>query len=114
MTIDPSGTVELVLGTMSAGQGHQTSFAQIVSEWLGVDPEQVRLVTGDTNRVQAGGGSAAARSMRPGAPGGGPGAGAIRAPEGRRATAASPKVSAKRCGKSASTIGDRRSCCRDR
>jgi carbon-monoxide dehydrogenase large subunit len=67
MTIDPSGTVELVLGTMSAGQGHQTSFAQIVSEWLGVDPEQVRLVTGDTNRVQAGGGSASARSMRLGA-----------------------------------------------
>ena len=64
MTIDPSGTVELVLGTMSAGQGHETSFAQIVSEWLGVDPEQVRLVTGDTERVQAGGGSASARSMR--------------------------------------------------
>ncbi len=67
LTIDPSGTVELVLGTMSAGQGHQTSFAQIVSEWLGVDPEQVRLVTGDTDRVQAGGGSASARSMRLGA-----------------------------------------------
>ncbi len=61
---DQSGVVELVLGTMSAGQGHQTSFAQIVSEWLGVDPEQVRLVTGDTDRVQAGGGSASARSMR--------------------------------------------------
>ncbi len=67
MTIDPSGTIELVLGTMSAGQGHQTSFAQIVSEWLGVDPEQVRLVTGDTDRVQAGGGSSSARSMRLGA-----------------------------------------------
>jgi aerobic carbon-monoxide dehydrogenase large subunit len=64
LTIDPSGLVELVLGTMSAGQGHETSFAQIVSEWLGVDPEQVRLVTGDTKRVQAGGGSASARSMR--------------------------------------------------
>jgi carbon-monoxide dehydrogenase large subunit len=68
MTIDPSGdrggTVELVLGTMSAGQGHETSFAQIVGEWLGVDPERVRLVTGDTDRVQAGGGSASARSMR--------------------------------------------------
>ena len=67
MTIDPSGIVELVLGTMSAGQGHQTSFAQIISEWLGVEPEQVRLVTGDTDRVQAGGGSASARSMRFGA-----------------------------------------------
>ena len=67
MTIDPSGGVELVLGTMSAGQGHETSFAQIVGEWLGVHPEQVRLVTGDTDRVQAGGGSASARSIRLGA-----------------------------------------------
>jgi carbon-monoxide dehydrogenase large subunit len=67
LTIDPAGTIELVLGTMSAGQGHETSFAQIVSEWLGVEPEQVRLVTGDTERVQAGGGSASARSMRLGA-----------------------------------------------
>jgi aerobic carbon-monoxide dehydrogenase large subunit len=64
VTIDPTGTVELVLGTMSAGQGHETSFAQVVSEWLGVEPEQVRLVTGDIDRVQAGGGSASARSMR--------------------------------------------------
>jgi carbon-monoxide dehydrogenase large subunit len=64
ITIDPSGFVELVLGTMSAGQGHETSFAQVISEWLGVAPDQVRLVTGDTDRVQAGGGSASARSMR--------------------------------------------------
>jgi carbon-monoxide dehydrogenase large subunit len=64
VTIDPSGVVELVLGTMSAGQGHETSFAQIVSEWLGVEPERVRLITGDTDRVEAGGGSSSARSMR--------------------------------------------------
>lgn len=63
-TGDPAGTVELVLGTMSAGQGHETSFAQVVSEWLGVEPEQVRLITGDTDRVRAGGGSSSARSMR--------------------------------------------------
>jgi aerobic carbon-monoxide dehydrogenase large subunit len=64
ITIDPSGVVELVLGTMSAGQGHETSFAQVISEWLGVEPERVRLITGDTDRVQAGGGSSSARSMR--------------------------------------------------
>ncbi len=64
ITIDPAGVVELVLGTMSAGQGHETSFAQVISEWLGVEPEQVRLVTGDSDRVRAGGGSASARSMR--------------------------------------------------
>ena len=64
ITIDPTGVVELVLGTMSAGQGHERSFAQVICEWLGVEPDQVRLITSDTDRVQAGGGSASARSMR--------------------------------------------------
>jgi carbon-monoxide dehydrogenase large subunit len=64
ITIDPAGIVELVLGTMAAGQGHETSFAQVISEWLGVEPDQVRLMTGDSDRVLAGGGSASARSMR--------------------------------------------------
>jgi carbon-monoxide dehydrogenase large subunit len=64
VTIDPSGVVELVLGTMSAGQGHETSFAQVIGEWLGLEPDRVRLVTGDTDRVQVGSGSASARSMR--------------------------------------------------
>jgi carbon-monoxide dehydrogenase large subunit len=49
---------------MSAGQGHETSFAQVIAEWLGAEPDRVRLVTGDTDRVQAGRGSASARSMR--------------------------------------------------
>ena len=64
ITIDPAGIVELVLGTMAAGQGHETSFAQVISEWLGVEPNQLRLMTGDSDRVLAGGGSASARSMR--------------------------------------------------
>jgi carbon-monoxide dehydrogenase large subunit len=64
ITIDPAGIVELVLGTIAAGQGHETSFAQVISEWLGVEPDQVRLITGDSDRVLAGGGSASARSMR--------------------------------------------------
>jgi aerobic carbon-monoxide dehydrogenase large subunit len=64
ITIDPGGVVELVLGTMSAGQGHETSFGQVISEWLGVEPDAIRLITGDTDRVRAGGGSASARSMR--------------------------------------------------
>jgi carbon-monoxide dehydrogenase large subunit len=64
IAIDPSGIVELVLGTMAAGQGHETSFAQVIGEWLGVEPGQVRLITGDSDRVLAGGGSSSARSMR--------------------------------------------------
>src|SRR3981081_3932625 len=53
MTIDPSGAVEIVLGTMSAGQGHEKGFAQIVSEWLGGGPGQGRPGTAAPNRGQA-------------------------------------------------------------
>src|SRR5207249_4722319 len=48
MHVSPSGTVEIVIGTVSQGQGHETSFAQLVTEWLGVPLDSVRLVTGDT------------------------------------------------------------------
>ena len=36
MTVKPDGVVEVVIGTVSQGQGHETSFAQLVDEWLGV------------------------------------------------------------------------------
>jgi carbon-monoxide dehydrogenase large subunit len=64
VTVGPEGNVELVLGTMNSGQGHETSFAQVVSQWLGVPFERVRLVAHDTDRVIAGGGSHSGRSMR--------------------------------------------------
>lgn len=64
VTVDPAGAVEVVLGTLASGQGHETSFGQMVAEWLGVEIDQVRLVTGDTDRVAAGGGSSSGRSMR--------------------------------------------------
>ena len=58
------GVVDVVIGTLSAGQGHETSFGQLIVEWLGMEPEQVRLVTGDTDLVPVGGGSHSGRSMR--------------------------------------------------
>lgn len=58
------GTVELVIGTMSSGQGHETSFPQLVADWLGVPFEQVRYIANDTDRVSVGGGSHSGRSMR--------------------------------------------------
>ena len=64
VTIAPEGRVELVLGTMNSGQGHETSFAQLLTEWLGVPFESVDFVAHDTDRVVAGGGSHSARSMR--------------------------------------------------
>ena len=56
--------VEVVVGTQSSGQGHETSFAQVAADWLGVPHAAVRLVQGDTDIVKVGGGSHAGRSMR--------------------------------------------------
>jgi carbon-monoxide dehydrogenase large subunit len=64
LTVRPEGTVDLVLGTLSSGQGHATSFAQLLVEWLGVGLEQVRLVTGDTDVTVVGGGAHSARALR--------------------------------------------------
>src|SRR5262249_23276584 len=61
------GSLEIVIGTLSSGQGHATSFAQLASEWLGVAPHRVRLVTGDTARLSVGAGSHSGRSLRLGA-----------------------------------------------
>jgi aerobic carbon-monoxide dehydrogenase large subunit len=63
----PEGRVEVVLGTLSAGQGHETSFAQLIAEWFAVELAQVRLLTGDTDLTPIGGGSHSGRSMRMGA-----------------------------------------------
>ena len=64
ISVRPEGAIDVVLGTLSAGQGHETSFAQLIAEWLGVEADQVRLITGDTDRVPVGGGSHSGRSMR--------------------------------------------------
>jgi len=64
LTVCPDGTVDLVIGTVSNGQGHETSFAQLVHEWLGVSFDKVRLITGDTDIVDVGGGTHSGRGMR--------------------------------------------------
>jgi aerobic carbon-monoxide dehydrogenase large subunit len=64
ITVLPEGAVELVIGVVSQGQGHETSFAQLITEWLGVPIESVRLVAGDTDRVSVGGGAHSGRGMR--------------------------------------------------
>ena len=59
---DPGGNVTVVAGTHSHGQGHATTYAQMVSEWLGVPFEKIRFVQGDTDQVPFGRGSFAARA----------------------------------------------------
>ncbi|MHA1108176.1 MAG: xanthine dehydrogenase family protein molybdopterin-binding subunit, partial [Alphaproteobacteria bacterium] len=58
--------LEVVIGTVDSGQGHATSFGQVVSELLGVALEDIDLVQGDTDRVSVGGGTHSGRSMRMG------------------------------------------------
>lgn len=62
LRFDPGGTVTIVAGTFSHGQGHETTYAQMVSEWLGVPFEDIRFVQGDTDKVPFGRGTYAARS----------------------------------------------------
>ncbi|MBI2494653.1 MAG: molybdopterin-dependent oxidoreductase, partial [Candidatus Rokubacteria bacterium] len=64
VTVRPEGRIDVAIGTLSAGQGHETSFAQLLAEWLGVELDQVRLITGDTDLAPVGGGSHSGRSMR--------------------------------------------------
>jgi carbon-monoxide dehydrogenase large subunit len=62
LRFDPSGMVTIVAGTHSHGQGHATTYAQLVSDWLGVPFENIRLVQGDTDAVSFGRGTYASRS----------------------------------------------------
>jgi len=64
MVVKPEGIVEIAIGTVSQGQGHETSFAQLVTEFLGVPLDSIRLVTGDTARVSVGGGAHSGRALR--------------------------------------------------
>ncbi len=64
ITIRPEGRVDVVIGTQPSGQGHETSFAQVVADLLWVPPEKVKIILGDTDIVQIGGGSHSGRSMR--------------------------------------------------
>ncbi len=59
----PTGLVEVPIGSQSQGQGHETVFAQVVAERLGVPFDTVRIVQGDTDQVADGVGTFASRSV---------------------------------------------------
>jgi len=60
---NPSGTAMLLMGTKAHGQGHETAFKQILCERLGLDPNDIQYIDGDTDRVAFGMGSNGSRSM---------------------------------------------------
>ena len=63
LSVHPDGSAEMLVGTQSTGQGHETAFPQMVAAELGLDPAAIRFVQGDTRRIAAGGGTGGSRSL---------------------------------------------------
>ncbi len=60
--VNPVGTIEVLTGSHSHGQGHETTFTQIVAERFGLPTENIQIVHGDTDKVQFGMGTYGSRS----------------------------------------------------
>ncbi len=60
--VNPTGSVEILTGSHAHGQGHETTFAQVVADRLGIPIESVNIVHGDTDKVQFGMGTYGSRS----------------------------------------------------
>jgi aerobic carbon-monoxide dehydrogenase large subunit len=67
VTLEKNGDFTLLIGTQSNGQGHETAYAQVVSQHLDVPLERIKVVQGDTDRVATGAGTGASRSIPIGA-----------------------------------------------
>jgi carbon-monoxide dehydrogenase large subunit len=63
LRVDSGGSVAVYPGTFSHGQGHETTYAQMAHDWLGVPFERIRVIQGDTDAMTFGRGTFAARSM---------------------------------------------------
>src|SRR6188472_385110 len=64
VNVSSTGSVDLVVGTQSSGQGHETSFRQVMADQLGVQPDAINFVSGDSATLASGGGTHSDRSMR--------------------------------------------------
>jgi carbon-monoxide dehydrogenase large subunit len=63
LRLEPDGSVTLLIGSQSTGQGHATAFAQIVADHLGLPTERVNMVQGDTDRIKSGLGTGGSSSI---------------------------------------------------
>ena len=63
LTLHADGSADLLVGTQSTGQGHETAFPQMVAAELGLDLAAIRFVQGDSDRVAKGGGTGGSRSL---------------------------------------------------
>jgi len=57
------GTVEILVGTQSGGQGHETVYAKFLSDQTGIPADKIVVVQGDSDRIQTGGGTGGSRSV---------------------------------------------------
>lgn len=60
--VNPVGTIEVMTGSHSHGQGHETTFAQVVADRFGIPMDSIKIVHGDTDKVQFGMGTYGSRS----------------------------------------------------
>ncbi len=60
--VNPTGSVEILTGSHSHGQGHETTFAQLVADRFGIDIDDIDIIHGDTDKVQFGMGTFGSRS----------------------------------------------------
>src|SRR6266404_3397338 len=63
LRFDPAGTLTLLMGTQSSGQGHQTAYAQLAAERLGLAFDKIRVLQGDTAMIGFGRGTGGSRSL---------------------------------------------------
>ena len=63
LRFDQSGTLTVLMGTQSSGQGHQTAYTQLAADRLGVAPEKIRVLQGDTAAISFGRGTGGSRSI---------------------------------------------------
>lgn len=66
--LNQNGTVTLLIGTQTNGQGHATAYGQVIAEQLGLDMSAIEAIQGDTDRVRKGGGTGGSRSIPIGLP----------------------------------------------
>jgi carbon-monoxide dehydrogenase large subunit len=63
LKLELDGSVTLLIGTQSTGQGHATAYAQLVADHLGLSPEKVNMLQGDTDRIKTGIGTGGSSSI---------------------------------------------------
>lgn len=63
VTLDKDGGITLLIGSQSTGQGHDTAYSQIIADQLGVAPDKIRMVQGDTARIKTGAGTGGSSSI---------------------------------------------------